>query len=304
MARDHTPADRGLRDEANVGPDPRQARSLVPMRELDDYKVADGEPDIRGWRVFTSSGRELGRVEDLLVDTASSEVVMLDIDLRRNDRHTLAPIRAAWIDREHERVIIDSRELEGADEATVPTLARRGDLTDDEVREFGSRYDRAYGERGYEPERDYDVHHLADRLRFWHRRHDDKVLGDDRRAAADRPADDAARARSEEARTINDPSGADAAARAADRRDPVERYRADDAGAAAARRDAEARTAEGGAAERERRQREVDALNAERGRDRQVRFPVTSAPADVPRGRVVEETVVRRREVGPDEASQ
>ncbi|MFL5577405.1 MAG: PRC-barrel domain-containing protein [Gemmatimonadaceae bacterium] len=352
MARDNTPADRGLRDEANVGPDPNRPRNLIPMRELDDYEVADGEPDIRGWRVFTSSGRELGRIEDLLVDTASDEVVMLDVDLRRNDRHTLAPIRAAWIDREHERVIIDSRELEGADES-VPTLARRGELTDEEVREFGDRYERAYGDRGYEADRDYHVHHLGDRLRFWRRRHDDAAALErratepaaaERTATADRAeveraadrsadqADAAARARSEEARRVNETLGADAAARAGSQARSVERVRADEWRDAerreAQRREEERRllaeregagraTDERATDERERRQHEVDELNAQRARDRQarqVRLPAADAPADTPadtpadasadappRGRVIEEVVVRRREVGPDE---
>ena len=71
---------RGLRDEANVGPDPRRARQLRPLKEL-NWKVTDGEPDIRGWTVWASTGRELGIVDDLLVDTEVGEVVMLDVDL-------------------------------------------------------------------------------------------------------------------------------------------------------------------------------------------------------------------------------
>ena len=101
-------ARRGMRDEAGVGPNPSDARRLVPMRDLDNYKVADGEPDIRGWNVFTATGRELGDIEDLLVDTEMGEVVMIDIDLKRDDRHTLAPIKAAWIDRESHRVVLNT----------------------------------------------------------------------------------------------------------------------------------------------------------------------------------------------------
>ena len=103
---------RGLRDEANVGPDPRRARELRPLRDL-KWKVADGEPDIRGWSVFASTGRELGVVHDLLVDTEAGEVVMLDVDLKRDDRHTLAPMRAAWIDRATKRVEPAARPVAG-----------------------------------------------------------------------------------------------------------------------------------------------------------------------------------------------
>jgi hypothetical protein len=165
MAKANEP--RGLRDEANVGPDPRQARNLIPMRELDRYQVAEGEPDIRGWPVFSSAGREVGLVEELLVDTTAGEVVMLDVDLRRNDRHTLAPIRAAWIDRTTERVVIDSSQLDAED--TLPTLPRRGAVSDDDVRTFDDRYQRAYGERGYAADREYRVRRESDELRFGRR---------------------------------------------------------------------------------------------------------------------------------------
>ena len=173
MAKANEP--RGLRDEANVGPDPRQARNLIPLRELNKYPVADGEPDIRGWRVFSSTGREVGLVEELLVDTTAGEVVMLDIDLRRNDRHTLVPIRAAWIDRTTERIVIDSSQLD-TDEA-LPTLPRRGAVTDDEVRAFDDRYQRAYGERGYAPDREYRVRRESDELRFGRRADDRAATG-------------------------------------------------------------------------------------------------------------------------------
>jgi sporulation protein YlmC with PRC-barrel domain len=194
MARD--PVTRGLRDEADVGPDPRTARELKRLSEL-RYKVADGDPDIRGWKVYASTGRELGTVSDLLVDVDAGEVVMLDVDLRRNDRHTLAPIRAAWIDHATQRVVLDAREAEravaggaadaattttgasatgasatagrpadDADDAGLPALPRGGALTDDDVRRFNDDYSRAYGERGVDSERAYRLRRGEEELRF------------------------------------------------------------------------------------------------------------------------------------------
>ncbi|AHG87614.1 PRC-barrel domain protein [Gemmatirosa kalamazoonensis] len=154
---------RGLRDEANVGPDPRRARELRPLRDL-KWKVADGEPDIRGWSVFASTGRELGVVHDLLVDTEAGEVVMLDVDLKRDDRHTLAPLRAAWIDRGTKRVVVDARELGAAD--TLPALPREGALSDADMSRFNDEYVRAYGDRGYERDREYRLRRGDDELRF------------------------------------------------------------------------------------------------------------------------------------------
>jgi hypothetical protein len=189
MARD--PVTRGLRDEADVGPDPRAARELKRLSEL-RYKVADGEPDIRGWKVYASTGRELGTVSDLLVDTDAGEVVMLDIDLRRNDRHTLAPVRAAWIDHATHRVVLDAREAERAvaaggaatttttapsttqpvtdddtDDVGVPALPRGGSLSDDDVSRFNDDYARAYGDRGVvDGERAYRLRRGDEELRF------------------------------------------------------------------------------------------------------------------------------------------
>ncbi len=102
---------RGLRDEMNVGPDPRNARQLSPLRDLGKFRIADGEPDVRGWTVYASTGREVGRVHELLVDTDARQVVMLDIDLRRDDRHTIVPIRSSWVDQATKRVVVDAAEF-------------------------------------------------------------------------------------------------------------------------------------------------------------------------------------------------
>jgi len=109
------------------------------MKDLDNYKVADGEPDIRGWNVFTATGRELGDIEDLLVDTDMGEVVMIDIDLKRDDRHTLAPIKAAWIDRESHRVVLNTSmfDVDGEIRESVPS--RPVDVTPDRARAEATR---------------------------------------------------------------------------------------------------------------------------------------------------------------------
>jgi sporulation protein YlmC with PRC-barrel domain len=111
-------------DEAGVGPDPRQVRHLTPLRELRRFRLAKGEPDIRGWSVFTSNGRDVGRVADLLVDTTIGEAVLLDVAVTGSGQRVTAPIRAAWIDRPTKRVILDSAELSGERES--PLLGRTG----------------------------------------------------------------------------------------------------------------------------------------------------------------------------------
>lgn len=198
MAKDT--ATRGLRDEATVGPDPTRARDLKRLSEL-RFEVADGEPDVRGWHVYASTGREIGTVTDLLVDVEAGEVVMLDVDLRRNDQHTFVPIRAAWIDHGTRRVVLDARALEAAagaalgtgtavappDPAPVPAsvpasvaepvpvalpaLSRGGALTDADIQRFDEDYVRAYGDRGTDRDAVWRVPRGSDEaLRFEPRR--------------------------------------------------------------------------------------------------------------------------------------
>jgi sporulation protein YlmC with PRC-barrel domain len=106
--------DRVRRDQAGVGPDPDTARRhrLVPMHELDGYTFAEGEPDIRGWDVRTLSGREIGEIEDLIVDTDRGEVVMVEVELRDGGVHAEVPIRSVQLDREAKAVIVDSGDID------------------------------------------------------------------------------------------------------------------------------------------------------------------------------------------------
>ena len=118
MARDHS----SKSDEAGVGPDPRLSRHLTPLREAKRYRLTKGEPDIRGWAVYASNGREVGRVGHLLVDPSIGEVVMFDVNRGATGDQTVAPLRAAWIDRDNKRVILDSAHLAPSDE--LPSLGR------------------------------------------------------------------------------------------------------------------------------------------------------------------------------------
>jgi PRC-barrel domain protein len=127
-------ADRERRDDAGVGPYPEHGGNLVPLKELDHWDVAEGEPDIRGWQVRTLGGRVIGDVADLLIDTEEREVVMLDIDIEGSNRRTLAPIRAAQIDRAERIVLIDSADLHEEALPTVERAADRQNETDREVR--------------------------------------------------------------------------------------------------------------------------------------------------------------------------
>jgi hypothetical protein len=66
----------------------REDETMAEMREEglvslehDDFAVADGEPDVRGWDVVTTDQRTIGKVDDLLADPAALKVKYLTVDL-------------------------------------------------------------------------------------------------------------------------------------------------------------------------------------------------------------------------------
>lgn len=65
----------GRLDEALPGP------SVTPLSRLHNYRISEGDPDVRGWEVFGADGRQIGTVDDLLVDTEALRVRYLDVHL-------------------------------------------------------------------------------------------------------------------------------------------------------------------------------------------------------------------------------
>lgn len=103
---------------------------IAPLRELDEYEVADGYPEVRGWEVRDKADRSIGRVHDLLVDVEALRVRYLDVDLAPTfaateaDRRVLIPVEIADLDGTGDQV-----QLPGIDVADVRGLvphARRG----------------------------------------------------------------------------------------------------------------------------------------------------------------------------------
>lgn len=70
---DRTPT--GRLDEALPGP------SVTPLSKLHNYRISEGDPDVRGWEVLGADGRMIGTVDDLLVDTEALRVRYLDVNL-------------------------------------------------------------------------------------------------------------------------------------------------------------------------------------------------------------------------------
>lgn len=90
----------------------RDGSRIAPLGKVDDFEVAEGYPDVRGWRVNAADGVEVGKVHELLVDLDSMRTRYLDVRLTADvaatheDRDVLVPIGAASIDDDHDVVTV------------------------------------------------------------------------------------------------------------------------------------------------------------------------------------------------------
>lgn len=88
--------------------------NLVTLKELKNFKVADGDADVRGWRVTSADGVKVGKVDELVVDREAMKVRYLDVHLNKDifdrevDRHLLIPVGIARVNRETDRVMLDN----------------------------------------------------------------------------------------------------------------------------------------------------------------------------------------------------
>ena len=91
---------------------------IAPLGALRDFEVAEGYPDIRGWRVESADGREVGKVHELLIDIDNMRTRYLDVRLAPaiaatpGDRDVLVPIGTAQV-------------ADGSDVVRVPLTAER-----------------------------------------------------------------------------------------------------------------------------------------------------------------------------------
>jgi sporulation protein YlmC with PRC-barrel domain len=238
---------------------------IAPLSELDDFEVAEGYPDIRGWRVASSDGEEVGKVRDLLIDVDQMRTRYLEVRLTKQlaaapgDRDVLVPVGTAQV-------------VDGKDVVRVPLSAERFGLL--------PLYERGRLTR---------THELEVRRHF--------SLGEAAAAAATGAAAGAA------TRGFYDDEGYDDRRFFGQRRraradGEVAARRVDAERADAARLDAERLAAEREVGERELRDRDVRDRDA-RGRDDEIRVPVEREDAVVlKRGEDGRDEIIIRRPKG------
>ena len=86
--------------------------NLRRLGDLRDFKVADDDPDVRGWSVRTREGRKIGEVEELIVDPSMGKVRYLEVGLDRagfdlqRERRVSIPVQSAEISRNDRSVLL------------------------------------------------------------------------------------------------------------------------------------------------------------------------------------------------------
>lgn len=88
---------------------------LVPLESLPDFDVADGYTDIRGFDAFLSDGRQVGRVNELLVDPDARRVAAITLEgggMSASGRDMQVPIEDVEIDTPTRRVLIQGSDAE------------------------------------------------------------------------------------------------------------------------------------------------------------------------------------------------
>jgi hypothetical protein len=99
-------------------PSPTASSQLVPLSRLPSFRMADGEPDVRGWPVVAADGGALGRVVELLVDPATSEIAAVLVatpqaDSAQGGGRSVLPMEHVHIDDRQDRLIADAAGLTG-----------------------------------------------------------------------------------------------------------------------------------------------------------------------------------------------
>ena len=124
---------------------------LARLDQLDDYKVADGDIDPRGWKIVAGDGTEIGEVDHLIADTGNMLVrylaVKVDKKIDSNRRTILIPTGHVNLDERRSRVVAS-----GFDRNCIAGMPeyRGGAITRDEERRITTACNQPYAAAGRE----------------------------------------------------------------------------------------------------------------------------------------------------------
>jgi photosynthetic reaction center H subunit len=99
--------------------------NIVPMRLEPAFKVADGDPDPRGWDVMGADGRAGGTVSELWVDRAEPQIRYFEVQV--GARRVLLPANMATVNTTLRHINVAS--ILGSQFANVPAHASSDHVT-------------------------------------------------------------------------------------------------------------------------------------------------------------------------------
>ncbi|NLC58527.1 MAG: DUF2382 domain-containing protein [Armatimonadetes bacterium] len=89
----------------------REDLDLTRLEKLEHWTIAEGEPDIRGWGVYSNEGEQVGQVEDLIASPKTRQAYFLLARiggvLGIGGKHVLVPLDMIHLNRDNQRVEID-----------------------------------------------------------------------------------------------------------------------------------------------------------------------------------------------------
>lgn len=106
---------------------------LELLSEANDYCVAKGSTDPRGWRVFDSNGSVVAEAVDLIIDVAALTTRYIVCSTAREFRKVLVPVGFARLNNEECTVHLDF--ITAADVEKIPTFDRLPLSADFEARQ-------------------------------------------------------------------------------------------------------------------------------------------------------------------------
>jgi hypothetical protein len=102
----------------------RSPSGLCRLSAASDFRISDGQPDVRGWSVIGNGGTRVGRVIDLIVDTDAEEVRYVLLQRESDAVYTALPIGYVDLGEETVRVKLSEEDLKLLPEVTGDTFAR------------------------------------------------------------------------------------------------------------------------------------------------------------------------------------
>lgn len=90
----------------------REDLDLQRMENLENWTIAEGEPDIRGWDIITQEGDQVGKVQDLIASPKTQHVYFVLAQIGgvwgMGGKHVLVPLDYIHINREDHQVKVDA----------------------------------------------------------------------------------------------------------------------------------------------------------------------------------------------------